>query len=235
MVLRQEEGRKTRDGIRAGAVPRTSAGQPDPKRSAILAAARAVFLERGFGSASMDLVAARANVSKATVYAKFRSKDELLTQIVAAAAGQIRQEIDRHDDPHEPPRARLVALARRYAQVLFDPGIIALLRLVVAESHKRPEIGLAYLEAGPFPAISHLTAALRELVANGELVIADVDLAALQFVGMLESRRLYALLDPRLLPSEAEIVATVTADVDVFLAAYGAADTTGQHEQSIGP
>ncbi|MGW6456238.1 TetR/AcrR family transcriptional regulator [Streptomyces sp. NPDC055078] len=206
--------RERRDERRLG-------GTTDEKRSAIIEAAQAVFLERGFAGTTMDLIAATANVSKATVYAKFGSKDELLAEIVASAADRIHQEIDGHDDPHEDLRTRLTALSRRYAQVLFDPRTVGLLRLVVAESHNRPDIGKRYLRAGPLPAISHLAAALREFVDRGDLAIDDVDLAALQLVGMLQARRLYALLDPSMLPSEAEIAATAAADVEVFLSAYG--------------
>ncbi|RBQ20616.1 hypothetical protein DP939_05860 [Spongiactinospora rosea] len=194
---------------------------PDRKRSAIVRAAHEVFLEHGYGAATMDLVAATANVSKATVYAKFRSKDELLTEIIGGAAKRIRQEIDHHSDPHEDPRTRLTALAERYALVLFDPSTVGLLRLVVAEAHKQPEVGRLYLEGGPLPTIAHLSEALRELVSAGGLDIDDIDTAALQFVGMLEARRLYALLDPAMLPSKKEISGIATAAVDVFLAAYG--------------
>ncbi|MGH3585915.1 MAG: TetR/AcrR family transcriptional regulator C-terminal domain-containing protein, partial [Pseudonocardia sp.] len=140
---------------------------------------------------------------------------------VASTAGRIGQEIDRHTDPEEDPRTRLTALACRYAQVLFDARTVGLLRLVVAESHNRPDLGRRYLEAGPLPAIARLASALRELVDRGDLAIDDVDHAALQLVGMVQARRLYSLLDPRLLPSEEEVTAAATADVEVFLAAYG--------------
>ncbi|WP_020495761.1 TetR/AcrR family transcriptional regulator [Sciscionella marina] len=208
-----------------------SGGARDRKRSAILEAAEAVFLERGFANATMDLVATTANVSKATVYAKFSSKDELLAEIVASAADRISQEIDRHTDPEEDPRTRLTALARRYAQVLFDPRTVALLRLVVAESHHRPDIGKRYLEAGPLSAIAHLASALQDFVDRGDLAIDDVDHAALQLVGMVQARRLYSLLDPSLLPSDDEITATVTADVEVFLAAYGTGSRTSRRSR----
>ena len=50
------------------------------KREAILSAALAAFLESGYAATSMDTVAGRAGVSKATVYAHFNSKDELQTR-----------------------------------------------------------------------------------------------------------------------------------------------------------
>lgn len=51
-------------------------------REAILLAAEAVILRRGFTATSMDDVAAEADFSKATVYRYFRSKAELLFEIM---------------------------------------------------------------------------------------------------------------------------------------------------------
>lgn len=55
------------------------------KRSAILAAARALFLADGFDRTSMDAVAARAAVSKRTVYDYFGDKKTLLSAVVEQA------------------------------------------------------------------------------------------------------------------------------------------------------
>ena len=48
------------------------------KRSAILTAARDLFLADGFDRSSVDAVAARAGVSKRTVYDYFGDKEALL-------------------------------------------------------------------------------------------------------------------------------------------------------------
>ena len=47
------------------------------KAVAIMQAAKALFLEHGFGAVSMDQIARQAGVSKATVYAHFTSKEKL--------------------------------------------------------------------------------------------------------------------------------------------------------------
>ena len=59
----------------------------------ILEAARALFIARGYEAASMDAVAKAANVSKATVYAYFNSKNELFAAIVARVADGLTREI----------------------------------------------------------------------------------------------------------------------------------------------
>lgn len=57
------------------------------KRAAILSAARELFLSDGFDRTSVDAVAARAKVSKRTVYDYFGDKRTLL-QAVVDAIGQ---------------------------------------------------------------------------------------------------------------------------------------------------
>ncbi len=75
--------------------PRAPAGE---RRRQILAAAREVSLERGLAAVRMEQIAARARVSKGTLYNHFESKEDLLlamledrlalgTEIVARAVG----------------------------------------------------------------------------------------------------------------------------------------------------
>src|SRR3712207_1024746 len=61
----------------------------------LLAIAREVFLEHGFGGATMDLVAARARISKQTLYRQYASKDLLYAAVV-------RDWVDRGHDAMRP-------------------------------------------------------------------------------------------------------------------------------------
>src|SRR3954468_5507728 len=58
------------------------------KAGAVLAGARALFLQQGFGATSVDEVAGRAGVSKATVYSNFADKEALRAALVAASAAE---------------------------------------------------------------------------------------------------------------------------------------------------
>ncbi len=62
-------------------------------RKAIIHAAEAVILRRGFSATSMDDVAAEADFSKATVYRYFRSKAELLFEIMAHFMDDIEERL----------------------------------------------------------------------------------------------------------------------------------------------
>jgi AcrR family transcriptional regulator len=52
------------------------------RKSAILKAARKLFFDRGFKSVTVDNIAAKAEVSKGSVYLYFKSKEEIYTQIL---------------------------------------------------------------------------------------------------------------------------------------------------------
>ena len=52
------------------------------RRSVILKAARKLFFDRGFKSVTVDNIAAKAEVSKGSVYLYFKSKEEIYTQIL---------------------------------------------------------------------------------------------------------------------------------------------------------
>ncbi len=60
-----------------------------PKRDAIVVAATELFLEHGFGDVSMDTIAAKAEVSKRTVYSHFENKAQLFEGVMGdACAGR---------------------------------------------------------------------------------------------------------------------------------------------------
>ena len=78
------------------ALPQVELRPPDagPKARAILDAAGALFLDEGYPAVSMDAVARRAGVSKATLYAHFESKEALFAAIVAAGCQRMTAEAE---------------------------------------------------------------------------------------------------------------------------------------------
>ncbi len=65
-----------------------------PREEQILEAAEAVFTERGYGGARMQLIADRAGVSKASLHYYFRSKDALYRRVLARATAELVGQVD---------------------------------------------------------------------------------------------------------------------------------------------
>src|ERR1700752_5232873 len=70
-------------GARSGRPPRALAGEVEGR---ILDAAERVFLERGFGGASVDEIADVAHAGKPTIYARFPGKEALFAAVMARKA-----------------------------------------------------------------------------------------------------------------------------------------------------
>ena len=75
----------------------TRPGRPrDPSRDeAIFAATLALFAEHGYAGVSIEGVAARAGVGKATIYRRYASKAQLVVESVHVCAG-ITDQFGRH-------------------------------------------------------------------------------------------------------------------------------------------
>src|SRR6202165_2861400 len=58
-------------------------------REAIVEAAERLFLERGFGSVSMDELAKAAGVARRTLYNQFTSKEEIFREMLLRVSGQL--------------------------------------------------------------------------------------------------------------------------------------------------
>jgi AcrR family transcriptional regulator len=78
------------------------------RRADVVAAATAVFAEKGFGDAQIGEIAARAEVSTASLYALFAGKDELYREVITTAAGVVLEAVRAAVEAVADPRERLL-------------------------------------------------------------------------------------------------------------------------------
>jgi TetR/AcrR family transcriptional repressor of mexJK operon len=161
------------------------------KLAGILAVATRVFLERGYGAASMDLIARRAGVSKITIYAHFASKAALFAAIIDDLAGRLTKAIERLGFEGLAPEQALAQVGRAYLALALAPQSLALHRLVVAESARVPGLGRLIHQSGPKPIVATLADYLQQ---RRDLRISDPALAAEQFLGMVLGHNQLGLL-----------------------------------------
>jgi len=155
-------------------------------RERILVAGTELFLAEGYGSTSIEAVAARAGVSKRTFYDRFDDKAALFAAVVHRIIGQIRP-------PPEVPLlagATLPDVLRRLAGLILraalSPQAIALHRLVHAESARFPELVRAVASDGSTSeGITLISSLLARELRGSKLSEEARSFAAQQFIFMV--------------------------------------------------
>lgn len=195
--------------------------KPSRKREAILDAALSCFLEQGYAAASMDMVAARAAVSKATIYAHFAGKDDLFAAVINRRCERELYSPDSWPDSGD-ARTVLTGVGLAVVKLLLSPDALGLYRVVAAEAARQPELARAFWEAGPGRGKSRLSTLFEDLVRRGELAVHDCWAAADQFAAMLRAEVFQRALFGLPLPEGRDGEGTVAAAVETMLLAYGA-------------
>lgn len=146
---------------------------------AIVDATVALLSEEGFERLSMDAVASRAGVGKATIYRRWPSKEALVIEAVARRTDPFP------DEPTGTVRERLVAVLGGVLAA-SRTGAGRLLPCMVGATVSNPPLAAHYRAQILEPRRERLAALLREGVANGELRDdLDVDAAVDTLVGAL--------------------------------------------------
>jgi TetR/AcrR family transcriptional repressor of mexJK operon len=157
------------------------------KQDAVLAAAQEVFLEAGYAAASMDAVASRANVSKATIYAHFDNKRALFEAMIGnrcEAAFEGLQVSACYEDAHQ----ALYELAVHFMRLIMAPEAVALHRVIIGESPRLPEVGEAFYNVGPTRARQRVTELFTDLNQRKllDMPVEDMPTMADLFLGMMK-------------------------------------------------
>lgn len=153
-----------------------------PKAQQILDAARVIFLEAGFDTASMDAIARQAGVSKATLYAHFENKEDLFEALIRFECQTIGATFYRPDPRAEAWADELEKLAANLRKLFSENDVPAVYRIIVPVAARFPRLAQIFFEEGPGAAIRDTTAYLQSLCETGRLQIPDPEIAAEQFI-----------------------------------------------------
>jgi TetR/AcrR family transcriptional regulator of autoinduction and epiphytic fitness len=192
----------------------------DRKRAAVIAAAIEEFLAAGFDATSMDRIAARASVSKRTVYNHFPSKEALF----AAILRQLWESSDAGEAPVysavQPLRAQLLQLLSKKLGLLNDEAFLSLARVAIAAGIHSPERARDMV-ARMGEREEDLTVWIRAAAADGRLKTSDPMFASQQLQGLVKAFAFWPQVtmgQPPLSADEQRHVAESAADM--FLARY---------------
>jgi TetR/AcrR family transcriptional regulator, mexJK operon transcriptional repressor len=121
----------------------------EAKREQIQSAARGLFLQNGYAETSMDAVSAAAGVSKQTLYRYYATKAALFAEVLGTLIALPSP--DGTSGPgHRMPRSadelreHLVDFAEGYLARVMAPEQLDLLRVVIAEGGRFPDLSQAF-------------------------------------------------------------------------------------------
>jgi TetR/AcrR family transcriptional regulator, mexJK operon transcriptional repressor len=211
--------------------PPSHAGSSEARQQAILDAARDIFLERGYTESSVDAVIERVGGSKATIYSLFGSKEGLLSAVAAKCGSEFTAAVEKVDVSSSPAES-LRRIARVYCKAMFHPKRLAMYRMAVGESGRRPESGDNYYRLGPRATLGVAVRFFRECANKGVIETSDPDLLADGFLAALRGSLFNrAVLNPTRVPTQQEIDYYIDFIVDTFLRGVHPTTANGPSER----
>lgn len=198
----------------------TSRGRNRAER--ILAAASEVFLEQGYGAATMSEIGRRAGGSMQTLYRLFGNKEGLFRAIMEDKGARVYGQMEDAAIFEKPPEQALYELGVRLNELILNPENLATHRIVMLEGPNHPELQRIFHDNGPGRARRVLSRYFEAECRRGRLNLKDVDAAAGQFLDMVKGAYFLPAILGRLdASSEIDIPSSVRQAVDIFL--HGAA------------
>jgi AcrR family transcriptional regulator len=163
-------------------------------RGRILRAAFKAFTENGYAGTSTLQIATQAKVSKRDLYAIFANKQAMLVACIKTRLDKMRMPAGLSPpDTREALASRLTDFGKNLLTETFQPAVVAMFRLAIAEAERSPEVARAIDEGR--------TAArrtVRELVAHaqslGHLAPGDPSTMADRFLVLLREDMMMSLL-----------------------------------------
>ena len=146
--------------------------------SELTAAALALFVEKGFAATRLDDVAARAGVSKGTVYLYFKSKEDLFKAVIRESIVPALEEGEAIVAAHQgDSRSLLQKVLNGWWHLIGGTELAGVPKLMISEARNFPEVAKFYHEHAIQRGRRLIIGVLERGIAAGEFRPVDVNLA----------------------------------------------------------
>jgi TetR/AcrR family transcriptional repressor of mexJK operon len=150
------------------AIERADRPSSQRKITKILAAARAEFFGNGFSASSIEAIAARAGVSKVTIYSWFKTKENLFAEMVKGECAHLSQNFVAEHLESKGVREVLIDTAENMLDFLTRDERVRFDRILAAEVSRDPRVGKYFLDNGPRALLQNLATLLGKRNGSGE-------------------------------------------------------------------
>ncbi|MEM8591558.1 MAG: TetR/AcrR family transcriptional regulator [Pseudomonadota bacterium] len=153
----------------------------------VIEGATEIFMKEGFEGASVDEIARRAGVSKATLYSYFPDKRLLFVEVMKRECKRRIKIAEAFIDKSDPPEVVLPLAGRVMIDIFLSDFGQQIFRMGVAESGNFRELGQGFYECGPGVIERELIPYFELAEKRGELDIPDKLIACHQFAELCKS------------------------------------------------
>lgn len=177
----------------------------------ITEAALEAFAEKGYAATKVDDVAKRAGVSKGLLYLYFKTKEDLFKAVIKSfVSPRIDALISNIEDTELSAEAFIRGPFLAFAKSIPKSPVRVLIRLMIAEGPKHPDLVRWYWENVVSRAIEALRSLIRKGIDNGEFR----ESALLEFPQLLVSPVFFATVFSLVFKKQ------TTLDTDRFIEAH---------------
>ncbi|MBB5574366.1 TetR/AcrR family transcriptional regulator [Rhizobium paranaense] len=190
----------------------------DDTKSLIIEAADTQFRESGYAAASVNAIAQSAGVSTKTLYRLFPTKADLFSSIVSDRISRFFLALDQSTLATMDLRQGLERLLTAYGMLAMSDDTVDIMRLVIAESDRFPEIATSFYETAIVGSNAIMEKWLTTQCERGLIRLEDPHMASGMLRGMMimEPQRA-AILRQLQPPNIAEISRRARICAEVFL------------------
>ena len=140
------------------------------RRGAIVEAAMEEFIARGFAATRLDDVAKRAGVAKGTIYLHFKDKESMFEELIRTAIVPMVSRLwATPPQPGASVRDMMEGFARTFIQEVATTRRGDLVRLIVAEGPRFPEVADFYYREVVSRGLAGMRAMIELGIARGEI------------------------------------------------------------------
>src|SRR5207244_2200554 len=158
--------------------------RPEHRPQQIIDAALEVFGECGLAKSRLQDIAARAGVSKGTIYLYFPNKEELFREVVRQTAVAAIEVGEKTVNAGGSPSEQLYGAMRGYWAFVSSPIFNTLHRLVLGELHQFPDLARFYADEVVTRGLNLLGGIIRRGTEAGEFRDVDPMIAARMLVAL---------------------------------------------------
>ena len=190
----------------------------DARPSELTAAALELFVEKGFAATRLEDVAARAGVSKGTLYLYFDSKEELFKAVIQSAVLPVLAEGEQIFENFDGTASELLrALVNGWWRLFGSTPLSGIPKLMISEAGNFPEIAKYYHDNVIVRGKRLFARALERGIAAGEFRPIDVEYAVQVLLGPLVLKVLWRHSFAQCLPKDLDPERYLATCIDIVL------------------